>query len=309
MTRHTKKIVLTVVALVALAFPFFTGAYSQSIAQTVLTYMILAVSWDMLLRTGQISFGIAGFFGIGTYGAALGMLNIGLPPLIAILFGGLLSGLIAGVFGLVVLRLRAMYFAITTLAISEIFRVIVSNLHEFTGGPEGEILPEVIFGGNSYLTYYLMLGAAVLTIVISELFLRSRVHYALTAIRNDEVVARSTGVNIFKYLVFVFAVTSFIQGVAGGTYAQIYGFVTPESSFNLDFTLLPLAMALLGGIYGTLGPVVGALLLGVVSEYLKLYIPYGHLILYGIIIVVVILYMPQGIVGLVSKYKRNRSTT
>jgi branched-chain amino acid transport system permease protein len=68
-------------------------------------------------------------------------------------------------------------------------------------------------------------------------------------------------------------------------------------------------MALLGGIYGTLGPVVGALLLGVVSEYLKLYIPYGHLILYGIIIVVVILYMPQGIVGLVSKYKRNRSTT
>ncbi len=309
MIRHTKKIVLAVVALVAIAFPFFTGAYPQSIAQTVLTYMILAVSWDMLLRTGQISFGIAGFFGIGTYGAALGMLYLGISPMIAILFGGVLSGLIAGLLGLVVLRLRAMYFAITTLAISEIFRVIVSNLHSFTGGPEGEILPQVIFGGNAYLTYYLMLGAAVLTIVVSEIFLRSRVHYALTAIRNDEIVARSSGVNIFKYLVFVFAVTSLIQGIAGGTYAQIYGFVTPESSFNLDFTLLPLAMALLGGIYGTLGPVVGALLLGVVSEYLKLYIPYGHLILYGIIIVIVILYMPQGIVGLASKYRKHRSTT
>jgi branched-chain amino acid transport system permease protein len=307
MSKHVKTILLAAVALVALAFPFYTGGYPQSIAQTVLTYMILAVSWDMLLRTGQISFGIAGFFGIGSYGAALGMLYLNIPPILSILLGGVIAGVFAALLGFAVLKLRGMYFAIATLAIAEIFRVIVTNSKEFTGGPEGELLPQVIFGGDPYFTYYLMLAATILTIVISEVFQKSRVHYALTAIRNDEIVARSNGVNIFKYLVFVFAITSLIQGIAGGIYAQTYGFVTPETSFNLDFTLLPLAMALLGGIYGTMGPIVGALLLGVVSEYLKLYIPYGHLVIYGVIIVIVILYMPQGIVGLISRYKKSRS--
>ncbi|MCF7929397.1 MAG: branched-chain amino acid ABC transporter permease [Spirochaetales bacterium] len=304
MSKYIKTIVMAAVAVLAVAFPFYTGAYPQSIAQSVLTYMILAVSWDMLLRTGQISFGIAGFFGIGSYAAVLSMLYLNLPPMLTILIGGIIAGAIAGLLGIAVLRLRGMYFAIVTLAVAEIFRIIMTNLKGFTGGPEGELLPQLIFQGNPYLTYYLMFGMAVLTIIISEIFLRSRVHYALTAIRNDEIVARSSGVNIFKYLVIIFIVTSVIQGMTGGINAQTYGFVTPESSFSLDYTLLPLAMALLGGIYGTMGPVVGALLLGIVSEYLKLYIPYGHLVIYGIIVVIVILYMPQGIVGLAARIRK-----
>jgi len=87
----------------------------------------------------------------------------------------------------------------------------------------------------------------------------------------------------------------------------MYGFVTPESSFNADYTLLPLAMALLGGIYSTWGPVIGAVLLGVVAEYLKLYIPYGHLVVYGLIILLVILFMPNGIVGLLRKQLRKEA--
>jgi branched-chain amino acid transport system permease protein len=89
--------------------------------------------------------------------------------------------------------------------------------------------------------------------------------------------------------------------MTGGAYAHIYGFVSPEGSFSVDFTLLPIAMALLGGVHSTWGPVVGAVVLGVVSEFLKLQIPYGHLLVYGVIIVITILFFPQGIVGTLGK--------
>lgn len=198
-----------------------------------------------------------------------------------------------------------MYFAITTLAMGEIFRIVIRNWTSFTGGPEGEILPRIIFGGNSYLTYWLAFCLALLAIIISVAFEKTRIHFAVTAIRNDEVVAKSSGINIFKYLVLTFAITSALQGMAGGAFAQMYGFVTPESSFSADYILLPIAMALLGGVYGTIGPILGSIILGVLSEYLKLFVPYGHLVVYGIIIIFVILFMPQGIVGLVKKQIRN----
>ena len=123
-------------------------------------------------------------------------------------------------------------------------------------------------------------------------------HFSLTAIRNNEIVAMSRGIDVQGTLNRVFTVSAALMGMSGAVFAQLYGFVTPENSFSGDYTLLPLAMALLGGIYGTWGPVVGALVLGVIAEYLKLFIPYGHLIVYGIIIILVILFMPRGFTGL-----------
>jgi branched-chain amino acid transport system permease protein len=286
-----------VVLLIFFSLPLYTGVYLLNVMDIILIYLALALSWDMLLRSGQISFGMAGFFGVGGYGAALLFLNTGVHPLVSIILGGLVAGVLAWLIGSAVLQLRGMYFAIVTLALAEIFRVIVRNLPDLTGGPEGTVLPQAIFAGNSTYTYWLVLSVAVLSVAVSELFRHSRIHFALTSIRNDEIVAKSSGIDVFKYLVFLFAVTSAIQGITGGAYAHIYGFVSPEGSFSLDFTLLPIAMALLGGMHSTWGPVVGAVVLGVVSEFLKLQIPYGHLMVYGIIIVVAILFFPQGIVG------------
>ncbi len=304
--KNLKMIIpAALVAVFAILFPLFSGPYPQSIARTVMTYMALAVSWDMLIRSGQLSFGIAGFFGIGSYFSALLCLKLGIPALPSIMIGGVLVGLVAFGMGFIVLRLRGMYFAITTLAAAEIFKIIIRNWNDVTGGPEGLVLKDVIFGGNSYGMYFLTLALAIGAIAASMYFERSKFHLALTSIRNNEIVARTSGINIFMYLVVVFGITSGIQGLAGGVYAQMYGFVTPDSSFSSDYTLLPLAMSLLGGMYGTWGPVVGALLLGIVSEYLKLYIPYGHLIVYGLIIVFVILVMPAGITGLIkSRFSR-----
>ena len=295
--KKSSPLLYFIVLTVLFTLPLYTGVYVLNVIDIILIYMALALSWDMLLRSGQISFGMAGFFGVGGYGAALLFLNMGMPPLLSIVLGGLAAGALAWLIGSAVLQLRGMYFAIVTLALAEIFRVIVRNLPDLTGGPEGTILPQAIFAGNSTFTYWLVLSVAVLSVAVSEVFRHTRIHFALTSVRNDEIVAKSSGIDVFKYLVFLFAVTSAIQGITGGAYAHIYGFVSPEGSFSVDFTLLPIAMALLGGMHSTWGPVVGAVVLGVVSEFLKLQIPYGHLMVYGVIIVVAILFFPQGIMG------------
>ncbi len=282
----------------AALLPLVSGPYPLAVARSVLTFMALALSWDMLLRSGQISFGIAGFFGLGAYAAAIPALRLGLPPVLSILGAGVFAAAVALILGMVILRLRAVYFSITTLALAEIFRVVAQNGADFTGGPEGLVLPGLIFGGEAKALYWLVLAAVVLTYGASTLFERSRLRLALTAIRNNEVSAASSGIPIFRYLLIAFVVTSFLQGIVGGIQVQGYGYVTPDAVFDANYTLLPLAMALLGGIHGSPGPVIGALLLGVAAEFLKLKIPYGHYVVYGIIIVLVILFMPRGLYGL-----------
>jgi branched-chain amino acid transport system permease protein len=299
--RNSRYLLYLILFLILLTLPLYTGVYFLNVMDIILIYMALALSWDMLLRSGQISFGMAGLFGVGGYAAALLHLYTGMNPIVSIALGGGVAGALAWIIGSAVLQLRGMYFAIVTLALAEIFRVIVRNLPDLTGGPEGTVLPSAIFAGDSTQTYFLVLSVAAVSVLASEIFQRTRIHFALTSIRNDEIVAKSSGIDVFKYLVFIFVVTSAIQGVVGGAYAHIYGFVSPEGSFSVDFTLLPIAMALLGGMHSTWGPVVGAVVLGVVSEFLKLQIPYGHLMVYGLIIVIAILFFPQGIVGSLGK--------
>ncbi len=302
MKRNTTRILVALAGVAAVTLPAFAGAYPLQVARNIMLYMALAVTWDMLLRSGQISFGIAGLFGLGSYAAILGVVRAGMPAWLSIPFAGLFAAGAAFLIGFLILRLRLMYFSIVTLALAEIFRIIIHNLHDFTGGPEGIVIPAgVILGGDAGRLYWLTLGGLAVALAASWWFEKSKMHFALTAIRNNEVSARSSGVDIFRWLLIAFTVTSGIQGLLGGIYAQSYGFATPDSVFSADFTLLPLAMALLGGIHSTVGPVLGAILLGLVSEWLKLQMPYGHLIVYGIIIVLVILFMPQGLLGLARK--------
>ncbi len=293
--KTARYIPYAVGAAVAGVFPLMAGVYMQQVAITILIYMTLAITWDMLLRSGQLNFGNAGFFGIGSYAAVLLFINTGMPALSSIALGGLITGGVALILGLAILRLRGLYFAIITLALAMVFPVVARNLSGLTGGAAGRALPTVLFRGDAAQTYWLVLGFAVLVILFSEFFERTRIRFALTAMRNDEKVAKSSGINVYMYLVFAFTLTSVLQGVAGGLYAHIFGFVAPESSFNVMFLLLPMTMALLGGIYSTWGPVAGALILGVVAEYLKLQIPYGHLMVYGAVIVVVTLFAPRGV--------------
>lgn len=292
MKRYILPILLVILSVM---LPFIAGTYLLHIFTSILVFLALSLSWDMMLRTGQLSFGTAGFFGLGAYASALIVVRLGFNPILSLLVGAIFSGLIAFLLGFVVLRLRQIYFAITTLALTHVFSVVIRNLPGLTGGSSGTILNNAIFNGDPIKIYYMILIITLTVIGISEIFKRTRIHFAINSIRNDETTAKSSGIDVFKYLLFVFVVTSAIQGLVGAAYVQQYAFVNPESTFSLNFLLLPIAMALVGGIYSTNGPIIGAFLLGLIAEYLKLQMPYGHLIVYGLIIVFVVLFMPQGI--------------
>ena len=302
MNRNLARILSFAAAAVMIALPYFMGDYPLQVARNVMLYMALAISWDMLLRSGQISFGIAGLFGLGAYAAIIGTVRAGMPGWLSIPFAGIFAGFAAFLIGFLILRLRHTYFSIVTLALGEIFRIVIHNLHDFTGGPEGLVIQKgVIFGGDSGRLYWLTLGGLALALAASYWFEHSRIRFALTAIRNNEISAKTSGVDIFRWLLVAFVVTSALQGFLGGIFVQSYGFATPDTVFSADFTLLPLAMALLGGIHSTVGPILGAILLGLAAEWLKLQIPYGHLVVYGLIIIIVVLFMPQGLLGLARK--------
>jgi branched-chain amino acid transport system permease protein len=294
-----KYFMIAIVCVLCFLLPFFVGAYLIHVLTSIMIFLSLALSWDMMLRTGQLSFGIAGFFGLGAYASIIAVDDFSIDPLWSILVAAGFAALIALALGWIVLRLREIYFAITTLALSSVFMIFARNLSDLTGGSAGKVLYESIFKGDSIKIYWLVLSVALTVILVSELFQRTRIRFAINAIRDDEIAAKCSGVNIFKYLLFVFVLTSAIQGAVGALYAQQYAFVEPESTFSANFLLLPMSMALVGGIYSTLGPIIGAVVLGLASEYLKLIMPYGHLIIYGLILVLTIMFLPRGIYGTV----------
>lgn len=293
-----KKILFIIgVLFFVTVLPTFADMYLIHVASSIMIFMCLALSWDMMLRTGQLSFGTSGFFGLGAYAAIIAVDDFAVSPVMSIFVGAVFAALTALGLGAVVLRLREMYFAITTLALTSVFMVLARNLSDLTGGAAGKILFNAIFDGDPKKTYWLILAFTMFVIILSETFERTRIRFAVSSIRNDELVAKSCGINIFKYLLFVFIITSAIQGAAGAIYAQQYAFVEPESTFSSNFLLLPIAMALVGGVYSTLGPIIGAIVLGFTSEYLKLLMPYGHLIIYGVIIILTIIFLRKGIYG------------
>ena len=299
--KYWKYLGVLVHLVIAIILPRYLGLYQLQIMNFVFVYIAFALSWDMLLRSGQLSFGIAGFAGIGGYTSVILCYYFKLEPLLCIVAGAAASAVVALLVGSQVLKLRGLYFSIVTLAIGEIFRIVVRNL-EVTGEAEGILLPNAIFMGDPTKTYWMMFTVAAITIILSILFQKTRMHYALTSIANDEIVAASSGVNIFKYLLIIFAVTSAIQGMAGAAYWQIYASATPEGAFNLGFALIPITMALFGGIGTTWGPVIGATILSITAELLKLQFPHGHLLVYGFIMVIAILWFPNGIMGIIKKF-------
>lgn len=302
-----KYFIILGVCVLSFLVPFLAGAYLVHVLTSIMIFLSLGLSWDMMLRTGQLSFGIAGFFGLGAYASIIAVDDFSVHPLLSILVAAAFSALVALGLGWIVLRLREIYFAITTLALSSVFMIFARNLSNITGGSAGKVLYQSIFNGDPIKIYWLVLSVTLFVVFISELFERTRIRFAISSIRNDEITAKCSGVNIFKYLLFVFILTSAIQGAMGALYAQQYAFVEPESTFSANFLLLPMSMALVGGIYSTVGPIIGALTLGLASEYLKLVMPYGHLVIYGLILIITIMFMPKGIYGtLVSRFKTNQ---
>lgn len=247
---------------------------------------MLALSLYVTLSCGLLSLANAAFMGIGAYTAAILTMNYELSFPLALLVGGTLPALVALVIGIPTLRLSGVYLAMATLGFGEVVRVVALNM-DITGGPLG------LNGVPPLTDWYHILVLLGITLYVLARIRRSRIGRAFEAIKEDEVAARLMGVNVAGYKLLAFVIGAFIAGVAGGLSAH-YTFTLEPANFGFDKAVEFLTMTIFGGVTALAGPVLGAGILTTLPELLRELDSYRHFV-NGLILVLVVLYLPRGI--------------
>ncbi len=305
--RKTLKILsLLIFAGVLLIFPALLSPYSLHLMILVLVFVVISTSWNILVWTHQISLGHAAFFGIGAYTAAIVYNSWHLPIYVDLVLGGVFASVGAVLIGFVCLRMAPWALAIATLAFAEAVKILVIMLPGLTEGAEGVAIAPLYGGGQSakMYGYYLVLAIASLTVLTAYLLKRSRWYYAFTAIHDDQEAAGMLGINPTKYKVMAFTISAFFVGIVGGFYAHYISYIDPHAVFNIHISVEAQIMPLMGGLYTVAGPVLGAFILTLLGEYLRITVKTGYLIIYGIILVLLIFYLPKGLMGLAEKWTK-----
>ncbi len=264
-----------------------------------------AGAWNILAGyAGMMSLGHNAFFGIGAYTSTLLLLHFGLTPWIGMIIGGLLALCVGLILGVVCFRLRSHYFALATLAFGEVGSILAVNWRSVTGGSEGLALPiqpsMYLFSFSSKLPYvYIGLFFFLVVIAVSFAIEHSRLGYYLTASRENEDAARALGVRTGQVRLIAMALSSFLSAIIGTFYAQYVVFIDPTSVMRIQISVQVALFAIVGGIGTALGPAIGAVIFVPITILLRAKmgtsLPGLHVIIYGIILVLVLLYMPQGI--------------
>jgi branched-chain amino acid transport system permease protein len=256
----------------------------------------LAESWNIIGGfAGYTSFANVAFFGIGAYTTGILLTRANLPFGVALPAGGLLAMLFAGAVGTPILRLKGQYFAIATLGLSETMREIVYNL-EFTGAGTGLVMPIL---RSPLPFFYLMLAILTAATLANWWLAHSRFGYGLIAIREDEDAAAAMGIHTTRYKTLAFALSGVFAGLVGGVYAYWITFIDPEAVFKVSTTIQMIIMAVFGGAGTVLGPVMGAVVLASISEWLSTHLVTLAELFNGLIIVLVVLFMPKGLADLI----------
>ena len=296
------KIVLLVLMLSALAaLPWYGSDVMIQFGINALLLAVLAQGWNIIGGyTGYPSFGNSVFYGLGAYGTAIAMVQWQLPFGVGMAFGALLAVAFAVLLGIPVLRLRGHYFAIATLALSQVMIAIVSNI-PLAGQNIGLVLPPL---NNDRLFYGLSLALLVITTATIFWLTRSRFGFGLIAIREDEEGAAVMGVNTTLYKVLAFALSGFFSALAGGIHAYWLTFLDPESAFDISLNVKMIIMAVFGGAGTVFGPVVGALSLAGVSELLASEVTSIAGLFFGVVIVAAVVLMPRGLADMLRRFRK-----
>jgi len=296
-TTHRKLLLVGLFLLLLIfiiTFPLYGGAYDIRVLTTVLMYVVLSVSWAMFSgSTGYMSLAPAAFFGIGIY--TMAFLQETLPFHIIIVVGGLLSFAFALLVGLVTLRLKGIYFAIFTFGLVVFMSEIIYYLESQLGQTRGRSIIPL----DSDMLLYTMFGLAVATLLAIYFIRRSRYGLALLSIGGNEEAAAHMGVNTTRVKVIFFAVSALFMGAAGVVTAPALLYIDNRIAFSLFYSFMPILMAVFGGMGQFYGPVVGAVIFGYLEKTLRLQLQSYFMLTFGIILVVVILFLPNGIAGLV----------
>jgi branched-chain amino acid transport system permease protein len=283
-----------VLAAVAAAVPSVLSGYALREATTILMFMALALSWNLIGGLcGYPSFGNVAFFGIGAYATAGLVANLHWPFGAALAVAAVAAVAFAAAIGPVVLRLHGHYFAIATLGTAQALGQIVIMV-PWVGGPNGVIL-RVPFAPSGADVYYFMAGAVAAALIITYGVLRGSWGYACRMIRQDEVAAAASGVNTTFYKTACWALSGFVAALVGGVYALWITFVNPPSVFDPVISLTMVVLALVGGAGTLWGPVLGAFVVENIDQYLWARLLTAHTLFLGVVIVVIVLFLPRGL--------------
>ncbi|WP_419887094.1 branched-chain amino acid ABC transporter permease [Neobacillus niacini] len=264
------------------------NAFYSNMLILMIINIILAVSLHLVIGiTGQFSIGHAGFLAVGAYVSAIITMRFELPFVLAIIIGGIVAALAGLLVGIPTLRLRGDYLAIATLGFGEIIRIVFLNI-DYVGGAAGMMVTNMTTWTSAFV-------CLVITILVIANFTNSRHGRACIAIRENEIAADAMGINTTFYKVAAFAIGSFFAGIAGGLFSHNFYIIQPTNfGFLKSFDIL--IFVVLGGLGSMSGSVISAVLLTVISTYLQQY-PETRMIIYSLVLVVVMLYRPQGLMG------------
>jgi len=295
-----------IILLFLAVFPLVVHSdYYRHIFIIALMWVVIGSSWNLLAGyTGQVSFGHAVFFGTGAYAAGLCVTKLGISAWWGMLLGGPAAMLVGFLMGCVCFRLRGPYFALATLAIAEIFRLVAIFWRDFTEGMQGILIIQSFRSKIPY--YYLALIIAAICVFTIYSIMRSKWGYYFVAIREDQDAAESIGISSFHYKSISLMVSSFFSGVAGAFYMNYMAFIDPEVVFSLHYiSIMAILVGIIGGAGTLYGPPVGAFIMVLLQELFRSsffgmaprWVSDAHALVFGLLVIFVIRYMANGVVG------------
>ena len=308
------------VAAVALALvPLWVQSpYALHIFILLFLAIALGESWNIIGGfAGQYSVGHSAWYGLGAYGAFILLQRKAIAPWFGVWVAIAAAVIIAVAVGWITFRLRGPYFVLASIAVAEIIRLAALNWKELTNGAEGILaadVPPLRLGGtvitdwNSKIPYFYMgLGMALFCIAVNFLVKRSKLGYYLQAIREDQDAAHSLGIPLTLSKNTGLAISAACTALAGGFAALYIGFIEPQGVFGIEVSIQMVLTCIIGGIGTVAGPVIGAVVVVLLSEALRASLSSAHLLVYGVLVIIVILTMPDGFVGFIAHRLRRKA--
>jgi len=302
---------LTLATLVcAVLLPLVTGLnmYYLTVLIIMVIFIIYASAWNFLTFSGQGSLGHAAFFGIGGYISTLIAVKSGFSPYLTIFIGGAGAAAIGLFIGIICVRMKEWFLAMVTFGFAVIIQVLVaSQFRTVTGGWDGIAAPPLISSTvPDYLVYeyYSILLIAVIVILLFRIILHSKIGLAFSAIRENELEARAAGIDPVRYKLLAFMVSAYFAGLAGALEIHYLGYVTPEI-FGVDISFWPIIYSISGGLGTLAGPIIGTIVITLLWDGLQsIGMTYARFIIIGVILVLVVIFLPRGLVSLPEEIKK-----
>jgi len=293
---------ISAIVIAAVMPALLSNLFILNLVTLMLIFIIFASAWNLLAYSGQGSLGHAAFFGIGAYASALIAGWLGLAPLVAVFLGAGVAACIGILIGLTCVRLKEWFLAMVTFGFAIIVQTVtVSILAPVTGGWDGIPAPRLLSPSLPYyqfIEYYLILAITIVTIFLIWYIMKSKIGLAFSAIRENELEARASGVDPVRYRLLAFAISAYLAGIAGALQIHHIGYITPEI-FGTDLSFWPITYVIFGGLGTLAGPVVGTVILTIVWEGLKMAgLTFSRYVIVGLILILVIIFLPTGLVGL-----------